>query len=73
MPIPNGRSRSVCNKPPGTPRSLAHLWRMSFALLVAAASSFIGQAKVIPAPVRIRQTFRGLVVASTAETAAEHA
>jgi hypothetical protein len=29
------------------------LWRMSFALLIAAFSFFLGQAKVIPKPIRI--------------------
>jgi uncharacterized membrane protein YfcA len=31
-----------------------HLWRMCFALFIAALSFFIGQAKVIPAPYRNR-------------------
>lgn len=36
------------------PRRIArHLWRMSFALFVAALSFFIGQARVIPRPIRI--------------------
>ena len=30
-----------------------HLWRMCFALFIAALSFFIGQAKVIPEPIRI--------------------
>ena len=30
-----------------------HLWRMAFALFIATGSFFIGQAKVIPKPVRI--------------------
>ncbi|MEJ7759515.1 MAG: hypothetical protein WKF55_07955 [Gemmatimonadaceae bacterium] len=34
-------------------RLARHLWRMSFALFIAAMSFFIGQAKVIPEPVRI--------------------
>ncbi len=37
----------------GAPRLARHLWRMSFALFVAALSFFIGQAKVIPKPIRI--------------------
>jgi hypothetical protein len=37
----------------GAERVARHLWRMSYALLVAAMSFFIGQAKVIPAPLRI--------------------
>jgi hypothetical protein len=37
----------------GARRLARHLWRMSFALLVAALSFFIGQAKVIPKPIRI--------------------
>jgi uncharacterized membrane protein len=38
----------------GASRIARHLWRMTFALLIAAMSFFIGQAKVIPAPLRIR-------------------
>lgn len=38
----------------GAVRIARHLWRMTFALLIAAMSFFIGQAKVIPEPVRIR-------------------
>ena len=37
----------------GGPRIARHLWRMSFALFIAAMSFFIGQAKVIPKPIRI--------------------
>jgi uncharacterized membrane protein len=37
----------------GAARLLRHLWRMSFALFIAAMSFFIGQAKVIPQPIRI--------------------
>ena len=37
----------------GARRIARHLWRMSFALFIAALSFFIGQAKVIPEPVRI--------------------
>jgi len=37
----------------GTPRLVRHLWRMSCALLIATFSFFIGQAKVIPKPIRI--------------------
>ena len=37
----------------GAPRLTRHLWRMSFALLVAAMSFFFGQARVIPKPLRI--------------------
>ena len=37
----------------GAPRVVRHLWRMCFALLLAAFSFFIGQAKVIPKPIRI--------------------
>jgi uncharacterized membrane protein len=37
----------------GASRLARHLWRMSFALFIAALSFFIGQAKVIPKPVRI--------------------
>jgi hypothetical protein len=38
----------------GAPRLARHLWRMSFALFIAALSFFIGQARVIPEPIRIR-------------------
>ncbi len=38
--------------PRGSPRLVRHLWRMSFALFIAAMSFFIGQAKVIPEPLR---------------------
>jgi hypothetical protein len=37
----------------GAQRLARHLWRMSFALFIAALSFFIGQAKVIPKPIRI--------------------
>jgi len=37
----------------GTPRLTRHLWRMSVALLIASFSFFLGQAKVIPKPIRI--------------------
>jgi uncharacterized membrane protein len=37
----------------GASRLARHLWRMCFALFVAALSFFIGQAKVIPKPIRI--------------------
>ena len=37
----------------GHARLARHLWRMCFALFIAALSFFIGQAKVIPEPIRI--------------------
>jgi len=37
----------------GAPRLARHLWRMNTALLIAAFSFFLGQAKVIPKPIRI--------------------
>jgi uncharacterized membrane protein len=37
----------------GAPRIARHLWRMTFALFIAALSFFIGQAGVIPKPLRI--------------------
>lgn len=37
----------------GAPRLVRHLWRMTTALLIAAFSFFLGQAKVIPKPIRI--------------------
>jgi uncharacterized membrane protein len=36
----------------GAQRLIRHLWRMSFALFVATGSFFLGQAKVIPEPLR---------------------
>ena len=36
----------------GAPRVARHLWRMSFALLIAATSFFLGQQKVFPASVQ---------------------
>lgn len=36
----------------GTQRLVRHLWRMTFALWVATASFFLGQADVIPEPLR---------------------
>ena len=38
----------------GARRIARHLWRMTFALFVAALSFFIGQAAVFPEPIRIR-------------------
>lgn len=37
----------------GAARLTRHLWRMTFALFIAAMSFFFGQAKVIPQPLRI--------------------
>ena len=37
----------------GAPRLGRHLWRMSLALVIASFSFFIGQAKVIPKPIRV--------------------
>ena len=37
----------------GAPRLRRHLWRMTTALLIAAFSFFLGQARVIPKPIRI--------------------
>jgi hypothetical protein len=37
----------------GSARLARHLWRMSFALFIAAMSFFLGQADVIPKPIRI--------------------
>ena len=38
----------------GASRLARHLWRMCFALFIAAMSFFLGQADVIPEPLRIR-------------------
>jgi hypothetical protein len=37
----------------GASRLARHLWRMSWALWIATSSFFLGQAKVIPEPIRI--------------------
>ena len=37
----------------GSSRLARHLWRMCFALFIASLSFFIGQAKVIPKPIRM--------------------
>ena len=37
----------------GTARLVRHVWRMSCAMFIATASFFLGQAKVIPEPIRI--------------------
>jgi len=37
----------------GVSRLARHLWRMCFALFIAALSFFVGQAKVFPEPIRI--------------------
>ena len=47
----------------GAPRLARHLWRMSFALLIAAMSFFFGQARVIPEPIRIPALLAVLVLA----------
>jgi len=47
----------------GASRLARHLWRMSFALFIAALSFFIGQAQVIPEPIRIRPLLALPVVA----------
>jgi hypothetical protein len=36
----------------GAPRIARHLWRMTYGLFIAALSFFLGQAKVIPKPIR---------------------
>jgi hypothetical protein len=37
----------------GRHRVVRHLWRVCFAMFIAAASFFLGQAKVFPKPIRI--------------------
>lgn len=39
--------------PTGTRRLARHLWRMCYAMFTATGSFFLGQAKVIPAPLRV--------------------
>jgi uncharacterized membrane protein len=47
----------------GTRRLARHLWRMCFGLFVATGSFFIGQAKFIPAPIRVMPLLFALGVA----------
>ncbi len=49
-----GDLRMLQSGPPaGRPKIARHLWRMTSALFIAAMSFFLGQAKVIPEPIRI--------------------
>lgn len=52
----------------GTARIARHLWRMGYALSIAAMSFFIGQAKVIPKPIRITPLLVLPVIAVIATT-----
>ena len=47
----------------GTPRLRRHLWRMSFALFIAALSFFLGQSDELPAAIRIMPLLAAPVVA----------
>ena len=47
----------------GAARLRRHLWRMTYALFIAAMSFFFGQAKVIPKPIRIMPLLAVPVVA----------
>jgi hypothetical protein len=47
----------------GAQRIARHLWRMSFALYIAASSFFLGQAQVFPDAVREAQVFSVSVLA----------
>ena len=47
----------------GSRRLARHLWRMCFALFVASGSFFLGQARVIPKPIRIFPLLAMLAVA----------
>ena len=50
----SGDVRMLLSRPlEGARRLKRHLWRMSFALFIATGSFFLGQAKVIPKPIRI--------------------
>ena len=54
LPGVAGDIQVLRNGPPtGSKRLARHLWRMCLALFIAALSFFIGQAKVIPEPIRI--------------------
>ena len=48
-----GDARMLARGVRGARRIARHVWRMSFAMLMATASFFLGQAKVIPKPIRI--------------------
>ena len=47
----------------GTRRLARHLWRMCFGLFIATGSFFIGQAKFIPAPIRVMPLLFALGIA----------
>jgi len=47
----------------GARRLARHLWRMCFGLFVATGSFFFGQAKFIPAPIRIGPLLSALGIA----------
>lgn len=47
----------------GASRLARHLWRMCFALFIAAGSFFLGQAKVFPKPLRIPPLLMALALA----------
>jgi len=46
----------------GTRRLVRHLWRMTLGLWIATASFFLGQAKVMPAPIRHNIALRSVPV-----------
>lgn len=52
----------------GRPRLARHLWRMTFALAVAALSFFIGQGQVFPEPLRSMGGLRALPVLAVLAT-----
>jgi uncharacterized membrane protein len=61
-----GDLRVLRSGPPrGAARISRHLWRMSWALWVATTSFFLGQAKVIPKPIRIPALLALPVIAVT--------
>jgi peptidoglycan/LPS O-acetylase OafA/YrhL len=47
----------------GARRLARHLWRMCFAFFIATGSFFLGQAKVIPTPLRIMPLLAALALA----------
>jgi hypothetical protein len=49
-----GDARIILHGPlHGTQRLVRHIWRMGYAMFTATGSFFLGQAKVIPAPLRV--------------------
>lgn len=51
-----------CGAPRGPARVRRHLWRMCYATFVASGSFFLGQAQVLPPPLRVRPALALLAI-----------